>query len=131
MHVTNGIRLGCSLLLPVGIVNCVQTLKGVSPTPLPSTQPKGSSRSSSNGSSNRGSDGSADAAALENADAVAQEAAVIGGWALGASGGASTAGPAGILDHAAAAGGGVGTLFMKESAFNIPYFDGLGECSMC
>jgi hypothetical protein len=27
MHVTNGIPLGCPLLLPVGTVNCVQTLK--------------------------------------------------------------------------------------------------------
>jgi hypothetical protein len=27
MHVANGIPLGCSLLLPVGTVNCVQTLK--------------------------------------------------------------------------------------------------------
>jgi hypothetical protein len=29
--VTNGIPLGCSLLLPVGTVNCVATLKGVRP----------------------------------------------------------------------------------------------------
>jgi hypothetical protein len=28
MRVTNGIPLGCSLLLPVGTVNCVQTRKG-------------------------------------------------------------------------------------------------------
>jgi hypothetical protein len=27
--VTNGIPLGCSLLLPVGTVTCVQTLKGI------------------------------------------------------------------------------------------------------
>jgi hypothetical protein len=27
MRVTNDIPLGCSLLLPVGTVNCVQTLK--------------------------------------------------------------------------------------------------------
>jgi len=32
MHVANGVPLGCSLLLPVGTVNFVQTLKAVMST---------------------------------------------------------------------------------------------------
>jgi hypothetical protein len=35
MRVTNGIPLGCSLLLPVGTVICLQTLKALSTATMP------------------------------------------------------------------------------------------------
>jgi hypothetical protein len=41
MRVTNGIPLGCSLLLPIGTVICVRTLKARAKTPLILATPMG------------------------------------------------------------------------------------------